>query len=258
MSMDNRHNPYHLNTIQYALIIIRRFWMVIVLLPLLVGGTSFVLLGFQSPRYRSTARILVGTQSLSLPARQLDLPSLDRHYAWRNAEFVLDDLAQVLQSTTVAQDVQAWIGEHYQQSLAVEDIRGRITVTILHRAATLDAVAATPEHATMILSGAIACLQANGLQYWQGTPRASLAHDDPGRDGKEAAELRIAVLDPPSAPVRLNGLSWVLKQSAMRAGLALAAAIGFAFLLNTLDNTLRDARQVKEWIGVPIVGVIPE
>jgi capsular polysaccharide biosynthesis protein len=35
-------------------------------------------------------------------------------------------------------------------------------------------------------------------------------------------------------------------------------AIGLAFLLNYLDNTIREERQVEALLGIQVLGVIPE
>lgn len=222
------------------LAILRRFWPLILLLPLLAGGLSLALALRRAPVYQATARLIVTQASLesATPAPQ---PALDDGATWANSEYILDDLPAVLRSNLFAQDVAlAMAAEGYP--LDVGAISGGLSPEVTHRSVYLSATAANPETALALARSAVATLQRGGLKYWGRAPEGG---------------LEVAVLDPPLAATPVGGLRDLLFDVAARTALALAAAIGIAFLLHALDDRLRSPQQAEEWIGTRVIGVIP-
>lgn len=246
MSIYHTSDSHSRTQIIRYLAILRRFWVLVVVLPLLVGGASLARSLMQPPQYGSTARVLV-TQTPHGTGGSIELPDLNLNYSWESSEFILDDLPQVLQSTTFAQDVREWLAQQ-GNNLDIATIRNGLDAENFHRTVTIVSAADTPDTAAHLLEGAIACLQKNGLRYWQRLPSGNAGN---------GSGLSVATLDPPAPAHRLNGLRPALLNGAMRAGLALAAAVGLAFLLHFLDDRLREPHQAEEWVGVPVVGVIP-
>lgn len=246
MSIYHTSDSHSRTQIIRYLAILRRFWMLVVALPLLVGGASLTRSLMQPPRYGSTARVLV-TQTPREAGGSIELPDLNLNYSWESSEFILDDLPQVLQSTAFAHDVREWLAQQ-ENNLDIATIRNGLDAENFHRTVTIVSVADTPATAVHLLEGAIACLQKNGLRYWQRLPAGSTGN---------GSGLSVATLDPPAPAHHLNGLRPALLNGAMRAGLALAAAVGLAFLLHFLDDRLREPGQAEEWVGLPVVGVIP-
>lgn len=221
------------------LAILRRFWMLVLALPLLVGGVSLALALRQPAVYQATARLLV-TQGPPSSAAE-PLPAVADEATWATTEYILDDLPFVLQSAAFADDVAATLdAEGYGVDPAT--VRGAFAVEVTHRAVYLVATAASPDMALALARGAITTLQEGGLRYWGRAPSGG---------------LEVAVLDPPVAAAPVGGLRSLLFDVGARAVLALAAAVGIAFLFNALDDRLRDARQAEEWTGTQVIGSIP-
>ncbi len=220
--------------------ILRRYWPLVALLPLLVGGLSLALALRRPPTYQASAKLLV-TQAAS-DAASSAAPDLDDSATWTTTEYILDDLPHVLQSVAFAEDVRAAMAaEGYP--IEILAIQTGLRPEITHRAVYLVATAATPDTAAALLRNAIAALSAGGLKYWGRAP---------------AGGLEVAVLDPPSAGVPAGGLRELLTDVGARVALALAAAVGLAFLLNALDDRLRSPHQAEQWTGARVIGMIPK
>lgn len=221
--------------------ILRRYWLAVLLPPLIAGMASLALALGRAPAYQASALALVSRVPLSASGPS-PLPDVDERSTWMTTEYILDDLPFVVGSAAFAADVQAALAaEGYPIDAAT--IRGSLGAEVTHRAVTFRAVASTPEAASAMLRATLATLESGGLKYWG---RAS------------AGGLHVAVLDPPGPARPVAGRRDVLQDVALRAALALAAGAGLAFLLNAFDDRLRSPRQAEQWLGVRVLGVIPK
>lgn len=224
--------------------ILRRFWPLIVALPLLAGGLSLALgLGRPQP-YQASARIMVSLQPLDADFNA-DLPDYNNNYSWLTSEYMLDDLPQVVNSVAFAEDVRAVAAEE-GYALQTEAIRGGLRAEVLHRSVVVVAVADSAEAALATVRGAVAALERNGLKYWERAPAG------------EGGGMYVAVLDPPGGTGPVGGTRDLLVDIGLRAGLALAAALGLALLAHYLDDRLRGPRQAEQWTGLNVLAVIPK
>jgi capsular polysaccharide biosynthesis protein len=222
--------------------ILRRFWLLLVLLPLLVGALSLALELREPPRYGATARLVV-SQTPRISGEEVPFADFNLNHSWLSSEFILDDIPLIVPSRAFAEDVSALLAEQ-GHTIAPEAAQAGLSASTLHRSVTLSAVADNPEHAAALAQGAAEALQANGLRYWS-------------RADEFDTGLSVAVLDPAGGAALLNGPRQLVRAVGLRVGLALAAAVGIAFLWYYLDDRLRDRQQVEEWVGVPVVAVIP-
>jgi hypothetical protein len=221
------------------LAILRRFWPLLLLLPLLAGGLSLALALGRQPAYQAEARLLITVAPLPAAAAS-PLPDLEDGATWATSEYILDDLPFVLASASFAADVgAAMAAEGYPADAAA--IKAGLRPEVTHRAVFLTATAAQPEQAGAMLRGAVTALQQGGLKYW-------------GRAGG----LQVAVLDPPGTAAPVDGLRALIREVGLRAALALAAGVGLAFLVNYLDDRLRSPRQAEDWLGAKVLAVIPK
>lgn len=222
---------------------LRRYWIILVALPLVVGGTSVVVERMQPPRYRAVARVLV-TQEPVPHGRTAAFPDVNLSYSWESSEFILDDMPQVISSFLFAQDISTWLAvQGYEVDPAA--IQNSLDAETFHRTVTLSSQAANPELAVTLLEGTIEKLKSNGLKYWN---RATV----------DSNGLSVAVLDPPAPAGRVHDTRWLVMNVGLRAGLALAAAIALVAVLFSLDTTLREPHQVEVWTGLSVIGAIPE
>ncbi len=222
--------------------ILRRFWLLLVLLPLLVGALSLALELREPPRYGATARLVV-SQTPRIAGEDVPFADLNLNHSWLSSEFILDDIPLIVTSRAFAEDVSALLSEQ-GHTISPDVAQAGLSASTLHRSVTLSAVADNPEHAAALAQGAAEALQANGLRYWS-------------RADEVDTGLSVAVLDPAGGAALLNGPRQLVRAVGLRVGLALAAAVGIAFLWYYLDDRLRDRRQVEEWVGVPVIAVIP-
>jgi capsular polysaccharide biosynthesis protein len=170
-------------------------------------------------------------------------PDVNRQYSWQSSQFVLDDLPAVLQSRTFAEDVSERLNAQ-GIPIGTGTVQSSLSAETFYRAVTISSVASRPDIAEAILISAVETLQTRGLKYWDRVP-------------DEGGGLSIMVLNPPGQAAPLQSTTGQLVAVALRTALALAAAIGVAFLLHYLDDRLRDPQQVEAATGMEVVGVIP-
>ncbi len=222
------------------LALLRRFWLMILLLPLATGGISLGMSLRQPVRYQATVRLMIA-RSLIDTSGVASMPDFNDSYSWTTTEFILDDLPQVIGSSAFATDVQAAVVAAGRSAAPVA-IQAGLRSEVLHRELYLTAVADTPELALVIAQGAVAALQSHGLSYW----------------GRGPGGLDVATLDPPQAAGTIGSMTDKLLNAALRAVLGLAVAVGLALLANYLDDRLRSPAQAERWIGVRVLASIPK
>lgn len=223
------------------LAILRRLWPVVLLLPLVAGGLSLALALGRPPAYQAEARLLITVAPLPAAAAPT-LPALDDGATWTTTEYILDDLPFVLAGAAFADDVgAAMAAEGHPAEPAA--IRAGLRAEVTHRAVFLTATAGAPEQAAAMLRGAVAALQQGGLKYWGRAPGGG---------------LQVVALQPPGAAAPVDGLRGLAREVGLRTALALAAAVGLAFLINYLDDRLRSPRQAEDWVGARVLAVIPK
>jgi capsular polysaccharide biosynthesis protein len=227
---------------EYAAIM-RRFWPLIVILPLLVAGLSAISALRQPTRYAASARVMITQAPLALPPDSA-FPDFNLQNSWASSSYIVDDMPQIATGLALAEDISAILAEQ-GYTISPEEVRAGMSAGVVHRAITLNASAADPVLPPAMLRGAISALQRNGLTYW-------------GRSSAPDPGLSVAVLDPPGAAAPLNTTRGLLLDVGLRSALALAAAVGLAFLAYYLDDRLHTAAQAERWLGTEVVGVIPK
>jgi hypothetical protein len=222
------------------LVPLRRFWIIVLLLPLLAGGVSLAMGLRQPTRYQAIVRLMVA-RSLIDTKRDAGLPDFNDSYAWTTTEFILDDLPLVVASEVFAGDVSAAVAAA-GYDLPPSAIRGSLSAEVLHRSVFVSAVADTPELALAMLKGSIEALRTNGLGYW----------------GRGQGGLNVAILDPAQATGSVGGLRAALVSAALRAALGLAVGVGLALLISYLDDRLHTPAQAEAWVGARVLAAIPK
>ncbi|MEI6775412.1 MAG: hypothetical protein WCK70_00760 [Chloroflexales bacterium] len=220
--------------------LLRRFWLMILLLPLVTGGLSLGLSLRQPVRYQASVRLMIA-RSLIDAGHAASMPDFNDNYSWATTEFILDDLPQVIGSTAFATDVQSAVaaaGFSVDPAAVQDGLRGEV----LHRELYITVVAATPDLALAVTQSAVDMLTSHGLSYW----------------GRSPGGLDVATLDPPQLAGTVGNLSSKLVNAILRAALGLAVAIGLALLITYLDDRLRSPDQAEQWIGVRVLASIPK
>jgi capsular polysaccharide biosynthesis protein len=217
--------------------VLRRRWWLPVILALLVGGLS---LAFQRPwqprpvDYQATLRFNVGIS----PERVPGVYTFDRYYTMLTSEYLVDDLGEIVRSQLFAQAVS--------EKLAARGITvpaGAIGASTqpgkLHRIMTLTIHWGDQEQLAAIAGAASEVLTQRSAQFF-------------GQFSADEADIRL--IDPPA----ISAVGRPAREQLdlpLRLLLALSAGVGLAFLLDYLDDTVRD-RQELEGMGLPVLGEI--
>jgi capsular polysaccharide biosynthesis protein len=217
----------------YWRIIYRRLWIVI-LLPLLVLAASLLSRPQSAPGAIANLRLAVGITPETGDGKFF---TYDRYYSWLTAEYLADDLSEVIKSRAFADDVSKRLGE----SISTGAIQGATNPQKLHRILTVTVNAPTQQQAMDIAGAIAATLSENG-----GTYLAQLS----------AQNAAISMIDPPALVPVARSLKDKLDLP-LRVALAVVAALGLVFLLDYLDDSVRDAYDIER-LGMAVAAEIPK
>ncbi len=231
--------------------IVRRAWWLVIGLPLLVALLSTAIELLKPPRYEATAQFMVSQEPYALneqdqprPAEGASFTDFNLLYSWQSTSYIIDDMPQVIASRAFAQDVQQVLAAQGYE-LDIDDIYENISAGRVHRAIDVTVEADDPVIAEAMARATVQVMQEQGLRYWD-------------REAAESTGLRIGVLDAGSEAESVSGVRTLILNVGLRSMLALAAAVGLAFLVYYLDDRLHDDLQAEAWLGVPVVGLIPK
>jgi capsular polysaccharide biosynthesis protein len=220
--------------------ILRRRWWLPLLLAVLVAAISAVQLRpwqTRPPSYTASMRLLVGV----LPASDAPVTAYDpRYYAWLTSEYLVDDFTEVVRSGLFAQSVSARLADQAIE-IPAGIIQGSAATGQQHRIITLSFGWGDEEQLAAIANAAAAEITENAATYFQalGTEGAGVTVLDGPTIGVVGATLR-------------DRLEWPL-----RIGLGLLVGVGLIFLLEYLDTSVRNRREV-ETLGLRVIGEIPK
>jgi len=152
--------------------ILRRFWPVVVLLPLLAGGLSLALALGRQPAYAASARLMV-TFAPPAEAGASPVPALDENSAWLITEYILDDLPIVLSSSAFAADVGAAMAAegHPADAAAIQSgLRAEVTRHTLAPGAVTGGPGDPPRHEpgsreTAVIERGAVSLHLDGVEH---------------------------------------------------------------------------------------------
>ncbi len=216
---------------RYGGIILKRAWIVVTLV-LIVLVASLIWYPQPSTAFQAHMRFVVGIT----PEPAGDYYRYDRYYTWLTAEYLVDDLAEVVKSGAFASQV----GQLAGLSVAPGAIQGATAAGKTHRVLN---VTITWGDAAELAS--LANATAEVLTQHAGAFFAHL--------GTETA--MVSLIDPPQIAQVGRSLRERLELP-LRLLLAAVAGIVLTFLLDYLDLTVRD-RDDLVTLGVPILAEIP-
>jgi capsular polysaccharide biosynthesis protein len=214
--------------------VLRRRWRLIALITLatFVAATALALRGPGS--HTATMRLAI---SVIPDPRIGDFFKYDSYYSWLGSEYLADDLSEVLKSEAFAQDVSAELGFSVEPTAISDLTRTKKT----HRLLDVSVMAADRETALMIAEGFERVLNTKLGEYF-----AFL----------QVNNGYVRIINRPKV-TRTNSLPLMAAEIGLRTAVGLFAALGLAFLLDYLDDRLRDRRQVETLLGAPVLGEIP-
>jgi len=220
----------------YARVVFRYWWMILAL-PIIVGIGSWIFRPTPSPRYSASVRLTIGVNALAPDKAMGYDPILT---AYQASEYIRDDFVEIIQSDVFADDVNAVLAK-----MGVNDVRvrkGNITAAIekQRRLMSMTITWHNAEQAQKIADAAVKNLSENNAKYF-----AQL-----GSSGAMLTVIDRPVVAPVGQSLREQ------MDIPIRVIIALLAGIALAFILDYLDTSVRDARDV-EALGLRVLGEIP-
>ncbi len=217
----------------YWRILWRRLWMV-ALLTLAAGALSYFLSPQAQGGYQGSFRLAV---SVAPEPRTGDYFTFDRYYSWVAADYLVDDLTEVVKSQSFGDEVRREMGSDAAPGLA---IAGALRAQKVHRILTVSVVAARPEDAQGLAAAAARVLEKKGSTYL-----AQL----------QGGQVIVQLIDPPTVASTAGGRSYL--DLGLRTGLGFLAGVVLAFFLHYLDDRLYERDEVERLLGLAVLGEIP-
>jgi capsular polysaccharide biosynthesis protein len=221
---------------EYVRVIWRYGWLIAALV-IVVGVGSWIFRPQPTPQFTASVRFTIGVNAP--PATQVTGydPILTSFQA---SEYIRDDFVQVIQSDLFANDVNAELAKAGASGIKVT--KGNISGAVekQRRLMSLTIVWNDPAETQKIADAAVKNLSENNAKYF-----AQLG----------AAGASVTVIDNPVVSPVLPGLRERL-DIPIRVAIAFFAGIALAFLLDYLDGSVRESRDL-EALGLQVVGEIP-
>ena len=220
---------------QYWRIVQRRLWIVAVLL-LLVLAVSLAFEPARVPTYQATMRFMMG---LEPEDKSGDYYAYDKYYTWLAAEYLIDDAAELVRSSSFAAAVSKRLAGR-GISVPAGVIGGSTQAGQLHRVLTVSVSWGNEDQLADIAEAVMAVL-----------PDEIARHlSQVGTSGVTAS-----LIDPPATVLVGPSLREKLDVP-LRLALAVVAGVAIAFLLDYLDDTVRTRQELDE-AGVAVLAEIP-
>lgn len=218
--------------------VLRRYWGLVVVLPVVVGVASFIFRAQPAPTYSASVRFTIGVNALP-PNQALGYDPILT--AYQASEYIRDDFVEIIRSDVFADDVNTVLAKMGVTGIMVR--KGNISAAIekQRRLMSLSVTWDNAEHAQKIADAAIKNLSENNAKYF-----AQL-----GSTGAMLTVIDKPVVVPVGKSLREQ------MDIPIRVVIALLAGIALAFILDYLDTSVRDARDA-EALGLRVVGEIPK
>ncbi len=184
--------------------------------------------------YTATMRLAI---SVVPDPRVGDFFKYDSYYSLLSSEYLADDLSELLRSEAFAADVSAELGQTVEPESIVNLTRTKKT----HRLLDIQIAAGDPQTALAIAEAYERVLNTKLPEY--------LAF-------LQANNGFIRIVNRPKV-TRTNTLPLTAAEIGLRTMAGLVGAVGLAFLLEYLDDRLRDRRQVETFLGTTVLAEIP-
>lgn len=223
---------------QYWRIVRRYLWLIIVMVAATAAASLALRLAHPPQQsYAASMRFTVGV----VPENgRGDYYTYDRYYTWLASEYLVDDLSEVVKSGSFVGAVSEELAAQ-GINVAPGTISGSTTPVKQHRILT---VTITGSDATQLeaIAGAVAKVlserNAEFLAQLSSQNAAVYMIDAPG-----VYAVPVPLKDRLDLPLRL--------------ALALAAAVGLAFVLDYVDDSVRDEQDL-EALGLPLLVALPK
>jgi capsular polysaccharide biosynthesis protein len=166
-----------------------------------------------------------------------DFFKYDSYYSVLTSEYLADDLSELLRSEAFAADVSAELGNTVEPDAIVDLTRTKKT----HRLLDVQIASSDPQRALAIAEAYERVLNTKLGEY------LAFLQTNNGF---------VRIVNRPKVG-RTNTLPLTAAEIGLRTMAGLLGAVGLAFLLDYVDDRLRDRRQVESFLGTTVLAEIP-
>ncbi len=220
---------------QYWGIVRKRLWIVIALVAIVLVA-SLALRPGRPTVYQTSMRFTVAV----VPESRSDgYYTYDRYYTWMTSEYLVDELTEIAGSEAFARAVSEELAND-GLDLSAGALHGSLGADRKHRILTLRITWGHEAELAEIANAAAKVLRERSADFL-------------GQLGSTDADIRL--IDPPVVLPAGQSLKDKLDLP-IRLFLALVAGVALAFLLDYLDDTVRDRAEV-EAMGLVVLGEVP-
>jgi capsular polysaccharide biosynthesis protein len=218
--------------------VIRRRWWLPVLLALLVAALTLAMQRPWQPRpasFTASMRFNVGIRPERIPG----VYTYDRYYTMLTSEYLVDDLGEIVRSQAFAGAVSQRLADR-GITVPAGAIGAATQPGKLHRILVVNVAWPDREQLTAIADAIVATMTESTPEFF-------------GQFSAEEADIRI--IDPPAVGVAGRPAREQLDLP-LRVVLALLLGLAVVFLLDYLDDGLRDRRDVEQ-LGLTVLAEVP-
>jgi capsular polysaccharide biosynthesis protein len=217
----------------YGAVLKRHAWLIgLITLATLVISVGMALRGPSA--YTASMRLAI---SVVPDPRVGDFFKFDSYYSVLTSEYLADDLSELLRSEAFAADVSAEMGNTVEPEAIVNLTRTKKT----HRLLDVQIASGNPQSALAIAEAYERVLNTRLPEY--------LAF-------LQANNGFVRIVNRPKV-ARTSSLPLTAAEVGLRTMAGLLGAVGLAFLLEYVDDRLRDRRQVESFLGTTVLAEIP-
>jgi len=230
---------------------LRRYWAtlwryrrIVLALPAIVLIVSLLLWAIKPPSYGAILKV----QLVLAPPQGTntgDYFHYDNYYNYLATEYAVDDITEVLNGNVFANAVATTLrGPDFGLDVKDADIRGSFVARRTHRVLIVDINTGDRDRTIAVSRAVTLTMQRDPVKYFT---KGDLASQ------QGAAALTI------EQPIEASGDRVKrLLNVALQTVIALFAAIALAFLLDYLNDRLRDAEGTGRALGLSVLGEIPD
>jgi capsular polysaccharide biosynthesis protein len=166
-----------------------------------------------------------------------DFFKYDAYYSWLSSEYLADDLSELLRSDAFAQDVSNELG----MTVDSKTISGLTRTKKTHRLLDVEITNSDPQMALAIAEAYQRVVNTKLPEYL---------------GFLQVNNGMVRIVNQPQV-ARTNSAPLMAAEIGLRTVAGLLAAVGLAFLLEYIDDRLRDRREVESFLGTKVLAEIP-
>ena len=231
----------------YWNVIWKRKWLLLAIVGLTIIFSGYLFLKAKTT-YQVDVRFITRQQPIEDQSKFVVF-TFDRYYNWFSSEFLVDDYTQIVKSDAFARAVLAAVPNgsvtlgKSLDTITDGDIKNAMEVDRSQRELHV-AVTGYTKDETVALANAIASV----LTDAKFKPISGQMVDD---------KPVFSQIDAATPDVAKSNRSKDLINAIIRVILGLAAALALVFLMEYLDRSVRDERDARNVLDLPVLGAIP-